>query len=428
MKNFLRSLTPAPLLLLYHYLLAYAGAIIYRFPSRKLVVVAVTGTKGKSSTTELIAQLLRESGLKVASTSTIRFCIDEHCEPNRYKMTMPGRFFIQRFLRRAVAAGCTHAVVEMSSEAAKQYRHKGMSINALVFTNLAPEHIESHGSFERYVAAKLSLAQATAHSPKRPRILVANTDDEQGQKFLDFFVEVKAPYRLADAEPYRADDQSIRFTWRRELFSVPLPGLFNIYNCLAALTLGEALGLELGVMKRALEKMPPIAGRAERVVAGQPFDVVVDYAHTMESLRAIYETFKHKRIIAIIGATGGGRDASKRAERGALAEEYAALTFIANEDPYDEDPQKILAQLAAGFKTKKPQRFIDRRAAIREALKAAKEGDAVLITGKGTDPYIMGPRGTKEPWSDAQVAREELAKLGYNPDALVGAPTKTSGL
>lgn len=398
----------------YHWLLAHLGTIRYQNPSKNLVVIAVTGTKGKTSTTELIAQLLRESGLKTASSSTIQFCIGDKRERNLYKMGLPGRFFLQRFLRRAVDAGCTHAVIETSSEAVKQFRHKGVEFDALVFTNLAPEHIESHGSFEKYAAAKLSLAQAVASSPKRPRILVANADDAHGEKFLNFPVEKKMGYSLHDAEPYTADDKSIRFTWRGELFGVPLPGVFNLYNCLAALSLGETLGLDRGAMKRALEHMPPIAGRAERVVAGQPFDVVVDYAHTMESLRALYDTFGKKRIIALIGATGGGRDATKRAERGALAEERAASTYITNEDPYDEDPQKILEDLAKGFKTKKPNLILDRRVAIAAALKEAKEGDAVLLTGKGTDPYLMGPRGTKLPWSDAQVAREELAKLGYN--------------
>lgn len=422
--RFFERLIPTPLYRLgqpiYHWLLAVVGTAVYRSPSRKLTLVAVTGTKGKTSTTELITQLLRESGFKTASSSTIKFCIGDTCERNRSKMGLPGRFFLQRFLRRAVDAGCTHAIIETSSEAVRQFRHKGVQFTALVFTNLAPEHIESHGSFAKYAAAKLSLAEAVAASPKRPRILVANTDDAYGEKFLDFAVEVKAPYSLRDAEPYQTDDKSIRFTWRGELFSVPLPGVFNLYNCLAALSLGEALGLERSVMKRALEHMPPIAGRAERVVAGQPFDVVVDYAHTMESLRALYETFKQKRIIALIGATGGGRDASKRAARGALAEEYAALTFITNEDPYDEEPQKILDELAAGFSKKKPQLFLDRRAAIREALKAATlrqaqgEQVAVLLTGKGTDPYLMGARGTKQVWDEAEVAREELAKLGYN--------------
>lgn len=414
MKSLIKEYTPAPLLSAYHLCLAYAGALYYGFPSRKLTVIGVTGTKGKSSTTEIIAHMLREAGYTVASASTIQFRIGGDVERNLFKMTMPGRFFLQRLLWRAVKAGCTHAVIEMSSEGARQHRHRGIAPNALVFTNLAPEHIESHGSFEAYRAAKLGLAGAVARSPKRPRILVSNLDDAAGRAFLDFPVEVRAGYSLKDAEPYQADDRSVRFVWRGEVFSVPLPGLFNLYNCLAALTLGEALGIERGTMKRALEHTPPIAGRAERVLCGQPFDVVVDYAHTMESLEALYGTFKQKRIVAVIGATGGGRDTGKRAERGALAERYADLTFITNEDPYDEDPRQILTQLAAGFTHKKPQVILDRRTAIREALKAARGGDAVLLTGKGTDPYIMGPNGTKEPWSDYEVAKEELGKMGYH--------------
>lgn len=398
----------------YHFVFAYSGAVFYGFPSKKLVVIAVTGTKGKSTVVELVAEILRISDIRVASASTIRFCIDNESEPNLYKMTMPGRFFLQKFLRRAVNAGCTHAVVEMTSEGALQYRHKGIALDALVFTNLQPEHLERHGGFEAYAAAKLSLAKHLEESPKRHRIVVANTDDAYGQKFLDAKVDVRAPFSLKDAEPYTADDKGARFVWRGILFSVPLPGVFNLYNCLAALALGEALGLKVDNMKSALEHMSTIPGRAERIESGQPFTVVVDYAHTPDSLRALYETYKNKNIIAVLGNTGGGRDTWKRPEMGKISDEYATTVFLTNEDPYDEDPNKIIEEVKAGFIAHKPNIILDRRAAIAEALKTAKESDAVLITGKGTDPYIMGAGGKKEPWSDATVVREELSKLGYN--------------
>jgi len=150
---------------LYHYGLSYIGSLVYRHPSRHLTVIAVTGTKGKSTVTELITHILEADGKKVASLSTIQFKVGENVRRNLYKMTMPGRFFVQKFLREAVDAGCTHAVVEMTSEGAKQFRHRFMEIDALVFTNLSPEHIESHGSFEKYKMAKLQLAVAVANSP-----------------------------------------------------------------------------------------------------------------------------------------------------------------------------------------------------------------------------------------------------------------------
>ena len=412
--NLLRALIPRSILSAYHYYFARLGAWWYGNPSHALVVVGVTGTKGKSSVSELIAAMLRTAGHTVAVASTIHFVIGDKEVPNLYKMTMPGRSRLQKFLRDASDAGCTHAVVEMTSEGVSQYRHVGIELNALVFTNLAPEHLESHGGLENYAKAKLELARALERSPKRPRVLVANADDPYGEKFLQAEVEIRAPFSIAEAEPYTVDEKSVRFVWRGDVFSVPLPGLFNLKNCLAALTLGEALGVERAVMRRALEHIPPIAGRAERVECGQPFSVVVDYAHTPDSLKALYETYTKSRIIAVTGSTGGGRDTWNRPEKGKLAEQYSDVAIITNEDPYDEDPQTILADIAKGFSHKKPRIILDRREAIAAAFAEAKPGDAVLITGKGTDPYIMGPNGTKEPWSDTQVAREELKKLGYH--------------
>lgn len=414
MKSFLRALLPAPLLSIYHLLLAYAGACVYGFPSRSLVVIAVTGTKGKSTTVELIAELLRASGHTVASVSTVEFRINDRHERNLYKMSMPGRFFLQHFLYRAKRAGCTHAVLEMTSEGALQHRHRAIALDALVFTNLQPEHIERHGSFEAYGAAKLRLARALERSPKRPRIIAANQDDAYGKKFLEAQVEKRAPYSLEDAEPYTVDENGCRFVWRGAAMRTSLPGLFNLKNCLAALALGEAMGLRVADMQDALAHMQSVPGRAQRIDKGQPFLVVVDYAHTPDSLAALYETYKNKRIISISGSTGGGRDTWNRPVKGGVTDTYAEVAYLTDEDPYDEDPKKVVEALAAGFKRITPRIVMDRREAIAAALREAKEGDAVLITGKGTDPYIMGPRGSKLVWSDAQVAAEELAKLGYH--------------
>ena len=424
LKELVKKLIPTYLLERYHYVLAVLGSLVYRNPSHKLMVIAVTGTKGKSTVVELIRAILTEAGHTTAVASTIRFAIGGESEPNLFKMTMPGRFYLQKFLRRAVAAGATHAVIEMTSEGARQHRHVGIELNALVFLNLQREHIESHGSMEKYAEAKLSLVRHLEASPKRPRLIIANADDKWAKRFLETDVEVRAPFSLKDAEPYTADDKNVRFVWRRgELFAVPLPGLFNLYNMLAAITLCSELGVPLQTIKKALEHIGPIPGRAERVEKGQRFAVVVDYAHTPDSLRALYETYKESRIIAVLGSTGGGRDTWKRQEMGKLADEYAAVAILTNEDPYDEDPQKIVQEIAKGFSKKKPHIILNRRAAIKEALKEAltirhaqgnQSGIAVLITGKGTDPYIMGPRGAKEPWSDKKVAEEELAKLGYH--------------
>ena len=414
MKSFFKKIIPLQALGWYHYSLAVLGALLYNYPSKKLFVIGVTGTKGKSTTAELIRTILAGAGYKVALASTIRFAIGDESERNLFKMTMPGRFVLQKFLRTAVNQGATHAVIEMTSEGAVQYRHKGIELNALVFTNLQPEHLESHGSFEKYAEAKLSLARALEGSPKRPRIIVANADDAYGARFLDINVETKAPFSLKLAEPYSTDDKSVRFVWKRELFSVPLPGEFNLKNILAAMTLGEAMGIDVAAMKKALEHQAPIAGRAERVEEGQPFAVVVDYAHTPDSLRALFKTYatnEKRRLICVIGSTGGGRDTWNRPLKGAIAEEFCNVSIITNEDPYDEDPQKIMSEVAGGFKIKKPLIIPDRRDAIRAALNEAYENDTVLITGKGTDPYIMGTNGSRQEWSDKNVAREELSKL-----------------
>ncbi|TSC83452.1 MAG: hypothetical protein G01um101417_589 [Parcubacteria group bacterium Gr01-1014_17] len=387
-RKLFRALQPA-----YHFVLAFCAAVWYGFPSREIRVVFVTGTKGKSTVVELTAAILEEAGFKSASLSTIRFKVGNREQRNLYKMTTPGRFFVQRFLRDAVRAECAYAVLEMTSEAARHYRHAFIDFDALIFTNLSPEHIESHGSYEKYRNAKLSLVRALERSRKRPRVVVANADDKEGLRFLDARVEERIPYRMgADSTPFESK----------------LVGIFNQANILAAVAFAKSQGILEETACRAVAKISVIPGRVEHIECGQNFTVVVDYAHTPDSLEKLYQAFPGKRKIAVLGNTGGGRDVWKRPEMGRIADTYCEKVFLTNEDPYDEDPRAIVEAMARGMKNRAPEIIMNRRDAIRAALRAARAGDAVLITGKGTDPFICGANGTKEPWDDRVVVREEL--------------------
>ena len=415
--NFVKRLIPRKLFKkiqpIYHYMLALLSALIYRFPSRNIKVVVVTGTKGKTSTAEIINAILEEAGYKTALAGTLRFKVGDQEERNLFKMTMPGRFFIQNFLRRAVNAKCDWAVLEMTSEAAKVFRHKFIKFNALVFTNLSPEHIESHGSFENYKNAKLSLARALASSSKRPRILVVNADDPHGKDFLACDADIKKTYSIKDAEPYKIEKNKTVFTFEGAPLEAHLYGIFNVSNMLAGITFARALGISNDAIRHAIQKFKGIRGRVERVNVGQDFDVIVDYAHTVDSLEKVYGVFKGTRKICILGGTGGGRDSGKRPAMGRVASTNCDKIILTDEDPYDEDPKKIVNDILAGIEKGKAEIIMDRRQAIAKGIKYAKKGDAVIITGKGTDPYIMQANGKKTPWDDADVAREELVKAGF---------------
>lgn len=403
----LRAMRPA-----YHYLLALAGALYYRFPSRKLIVVGVTGTKGKSSTAEILGNIFDAAGNTTAVLGTIKFKIGNTTERNLKKMTMPGRFFVQKFLRDAVSAGCTHAVVEMTSEGAKQYRERFIDMDALIFTNLAPEHIESHGSYENYRDAKLSIARTLARSSKNERFMIANADDKESPLFLAIPHVEPIPYSLRDAEGLVADEEHSAFAFHGMKVASHLGGKFNVWNILGAATAAMKLAVPLASIARGIENTAKIEGRMERIEAGQSFPVIVDYAHTPDSLEAIYQTFVGYDTVCVLGNTGGGRDKWKRPIMGALAEKYCGDIILTNEDPYDEDPKQILDEIVAGMGNKKPRIILDRREAIANALLLAKQKQrpAVLITGKGTDPFIMGPSGTKLEWDDRVVAKEEIQK------------------
>jgi len=384
---------------IYHYLFALLGVMVYRFPSREIKVIAVTGTKGKTSTTEILGQILETADFKIATTSTLQFKIGDKIERNLYKMSMPGRMFMQKFLRRAVSAGCDYAILEMTSEGAKTFRHKFINLDGLIFTNISPEHIESHGSYENYLQAKLDYARALNNSAKTNKILVVNADDQEAEKFV----------RLAPTA------KIIRFTLTDEKNypTTILPGQFNRYNIVAAAKMAEALGVSKEKIDEALGKIKIIKGRMEKVISGslkQDFDVIVDYAHTADSLTKAYQALEGQRKICVLGSCGGGRDKWKRPQMGQVADRFCDVIILTDEDPYDEDPAQIICDVATGI-TKQHQVIMNRREAINQAIKEARTGDAVIITGKGTDPYIMEAGNKKTPWSDYDVAREEILKV-----------------
>lgn len=402
----------------YHWLLSFLAALVYFFPSRRIFVVGVTGTKGKTSVLEIISAIFAEAGYTTALMSTLRFKIGEESERNELKMTMPGRFFVQRFLRRAVIKKCQYAFLEMTSQGVLQSRHKFINTDAMIFTNLAPEHIESHGSFEKYKKDKIKLFEAVAKSSKKRKIIIANGDDENSDDFLDFEVEEKLRYGLKDSHldirptEYKITQEGIEFEIEGNAFVSFLKGEFNLYNILAAIALARSQAIGWGDIKKAIEKFRGIPGRVEFINAGQNFQIVVDYAHTPDSLQKLYEIFQASRRICVLGAAGGGRDRWKRKELGAIAAANCDDIILTNEDPYDESPKEIVQDIASGITS--PFKFkiiLDRREAIAEALKIAKIGDTVLVTGKGTDPWIMGPKGTKIKWDDGDVVREEFGKI-----------------
>ncbi len=395
----------------YHWLLSFFSALYYGFPSKRIKVIAVTGTKGKSSTTEIINAILETAGHKTALSNTIRYKIGDESYPNLFKMSTPGRFFLQKLIREAVDSNCKYIILEMTSQGAMHYRHQFVEIDTLIFTNLSPEHITAHGSYDNYRLAKLSIAKKLENSSKSAKTIIVNGDDKEAPHFLASKVDHKITFSIKDVEPYKLDQSGIDFTFDKQNIHSNLQGLFNLYNILAAITYAKDDGVNTQDIIKAIQNLNHIPGRLERIKA-KDFEVIVDYAHTADSLTKIYEVFKHSPIIGVLGGTGGGRDSDRREVMGKIADSYCKEIIITNEDPYDEDPNQIIADVAKGVTQHQPIIIIDRREAIRKAITIAKPGDTVIISGKGTDPYIMGPNNTKIPWSDSSVTKDELQKLG----------------
>lgn len=447
LKQRIKKIIPVSMLNRYHYTLARLANFLYRNPSSKLVVIGVTGTNGKSTTVQFIGRILEHAGARVGWTGTASFKVADAEWTNDKKMTMLGRFETQKLLSQMVKTGCSYAIIETSSQGIVQSRHIGINYDVAVFTNLTPEHIEAHGGFEPYKLAKKQLFVKTKHARRKKiqgqvfeKTAVVNLMDPFAAEFLAVGLDRSFGFGI-DPVPFQENEDrpmSIVPVIAEDVVYAPnstgfmlaglhwhanLVGRFYLENVLAAVSTCRALGLDWTTLRDAVSHLESVPGRLERIDEGQSFSVIVDYAYEPAALHAIYESvklFAHKKIIHVVGSAGGGRDVARREILGAMSAEYDDVVIVTNEDPYDDDPQEIIDMIAdaAVAHGKKDDadlfRIFDRGEAIDFAVKLARPGDLVLITGKGSEPVMAVANGKKIPWDDRVAARESLHRMSIN--------------
>jgi UDP-N-acetylmuramoyl-L-alanyl-D-glutamate--2,6-diaminopimelate ligase len=387
-------------------------------PASRLRLIGVTGTNGKTTTCALIGSVLEAAGLRagISSTTHVGRVDDPPFDPG--PLTTPQPWELQRRLRAFVDQGSTWAVVELTSHGLALRRDAGLRLEGAVFTNLTHDHLDWHRSFPRYASAKLRLLRS------RPHFVVVNADDPWTRS-----IEAPPPGRTisfglaaggdVSAKRIEPGEDNTRFTLVTDAgehtVELPLLGRMNVANALAAAAVGVALDLDVAAIADGLQRVPPVPGRLELVDAGQPFAVVVDYAHNPDGLGQAYDTARAitaGRLIGVLGI-GGDRDRSKRPVMGRIAAERCDHLVLTDLESRDEDPERIVAGLAEGVEQVAASErasyevVLDRRAAIARALAVADAGDCVVLTGLGHQRY-RSVAGHRVPWSDPAIARELL--------------------
>ncbi len=421
--------------------LASAAGWWYGDPSRELGVIGITGTDGKTTTSFLAVAALEAAGVSTGLVGTVDTKIGDVRESNAEHATTPEAPILQAALRAMVVAGNTAAVVESTSHGLALERVGGIAYDAAILTNLTHEHLELHRTWEAYRDAKLSLFERlreSASNPRKrwPKSAIVNADDPSAGLFAGVAQEAGARIvtygtdPAADIRATRVEEDAKRLhveyaapSGTTAALDLRLAGRFNVYNALAVVALGEAIGLDPAAVRRGLEGVTGVPGRMERIEAGQPFAVVVDYAHSPASLQTVLELLapaaaaRGGELIAVFGSAGE-RDTAKRPMMGRIAGERSRLVVVTDEDPRGEDRQAILDEIAAGAEAVGRRRghdlllIPDRAAAIHAAFERARPGDVVLLAGKGHERSILGPDGPTA-WDEAAAARTALAALGY---------------
>lgn len=379
----------------YHLLIGFISVLRFRFPANKLIVIGVTGTDGKTTTATLIFEILRKAGIQASLITSVHAVIAGKTYDTGFHVTTPNAWYIQKYLREAVHHKDTHVVLEITSHGIDQHRIYGIPFQVGVITNITHEHLDWHKTFDRYMKTKLSLLL-------KSRIAIINKDDprvfEESMKLLTQNSVIT--YGIKE----KADITPKTFP-----FHTNLPGQFNQYNCLAAISVGKALSIDSKIIQNAIADFQGVKGRME-IVYKKGFTVIVDFAHTPN---AIYQALLTARsmtkgkLIHVFGSAGL-RDPMKRPLMGKAASQFADMIILTEEDYRTESVQTIMDEIQKGISVKsKVHQIPDRRDAIRYAISKANRGDLIIITGKGHEKSLC--RGTKEyPWSDQEEIRKVL--------------------
>lgn len=396
-----------------------------------MVVIGITGTKGKSTTTNLIARGLEDAGKRVFVFSTINYAIAGEWHENNLKMTSPDPFTLNRLFREAENAGCEYAVIEVSSHALFYGRVSGIDFDVAVMTNISQDHLDLHKTMDNYVDTKLRLFRGLVEFRRKrgiKKVSVVNLDSPYCEKFLEPTADVVYTYGNAANAQIRAVDVetgktgtrfSVKMPSNRFSISTKLRGTFNVANILAATAVLISQKVQPEDIAATMAKFEVVPGRLEEVPNDRDITVFVDYAHTEESLKSVLETIRSfpdtGRIITVFGATGD-RDRTKRPKMGRVVDKLSDVIILTQDDDYSEDPFRIIKEVSVGIKRKEGEGFwvvFSREDAIRTALLTAEAGDVVLIAGKGAETVMVTNAGPV-PWSDKAVVRKILEELDAN--------------
>jgi UDP-N-acetylmuramoyl-L-alanyl-D-glutamate--2,6-diaminopimelate ligase len=383
-----------------------------------MYVVMITGTNGKTTTASYMGSILSAAGHNVGVCSTAYFEISGKRIPNNLNYTVTNPFKLQAMLAQMRAAGVDHLVLEVTSHALQQHRVWGIPCDVAIMTNLTQDHLDYHGTMEEYAAAKGKMFA------RKPKFIVLNHDDkwfkffnkfEAGEQKMTYGTLKEAEARIVSVKLHKQGSEArLLIDHTTELsFTTRLPGKFNVYNATAAATAAYIMQIDTNKIEKGVEDVQSVPGRLERIDAGQPFDVIVDYAHTPDALENLLETLKHltkNRLILVFGATGD-RDKSKRPIMGEIAAKLADQIILTDEENYTEDPdqirQMILEGIIRGGGGSRTEEIPDRRQAIEKSLSMARRADTVVVTGMGHEQYRI-INGKREPWHEPTVIRELL--------------------